>query len=258
MRCASWRCVESHSGNDTAALEMLAEARSLAGQAGAFRPLLHVAINESHVLEGMGEHERAAQVARGRHRQRAGLRARPLDRDASWRSTWPSRWSRSAGGTRPSRSSSMPWRFPRRSCNRPCCGCWPVISRCAAATWPTRGRWPPPPARRSAGPGSGAITRASTTCRWPGWRPSCASPKAGRPMRVDVVADAARPLRPASASPGTPGRCSPPAPGSAPRHLPLPPGTGLAADRAARPARAAAHRWRGSWTPQARSSEATG
>jgi DNA-binding CsgD family transcriptional regulator len=57
-------CVESHSGNDAAALEMFAEARSLAGQAGAFRPLLHVAINESHVLEGMGEHEQAVQVAR--------------------------------------------------------------------------------------------------------------------------------------------------------------------------------------------------
>jgi DNA-binding CsgD family transcriptional regulator/tetratricopeptide (TPR) repeat protein len=57
-------CVESHSGNDTAALEMFAEARSLAGQAGTFRPLLHVAINESHVLEGMGEHERAVHVAR--------------------------------------------------------------------------------------------------------------------------------------------------------------------------------------------------
>ena len=43
---------------------MLAEARSLAGKAGALRPLLHVAINESHVLEGMGEHGRAAEVAR--------------------------------------------------------------------------------------------------------------------------------------------------------------------------------------------------
>ena len=29
-----------------------------------FRPLLHVAVNESHILEGLGEHERAAQVAR--------------------------------------------------------------------------------------------------------------------------------------------------------------------------------------------------
>src|SRR5207247_7618719 len=56
-------CTESHSGNDAAALEMFADARSLARRAGAFRPLLHVAINESHVLEGIGEHERAAQVA---------------------------------------------------------------------------------------------------------------------------------------------------------------------------------------------------
>jgi DNA-binding NarL/FixJ family response regulator len=57
-------CIESHSGNDPAALAMLAEARSLAVKAGALRPLLHVAINESHVLEGMGEHGRAAEVAR--------------------------------------------------------------------------------------------------------------------------------------------------------------------------------------------------
>ena len=57
-------CIESHDGNDAPALAMLAEARSLAGKAGALRPLLHVAINESHVLEGMGEHGRAAEVAR--------------------------------------------------------------------------------------------------------------------------------------------------------------------------------------------------
>jgi DNA-binding CsgD family transcriptional regulator len=57
-------CIESHSGNDLAALAMLAEARSLAAKAGALRPLLHAAINESHILEGMGEHERAAEVAR--------------------------------------------------------------------------------------------------------------------------------------------------------------------------------------------------
>ena len=57
-------CVEGHEGNDTAALEIFAEARSLAGRTGTYRPLLQVAISESHVLEGMGEHERAARVAR--------------------------------------------------------------------------------------------------------------------------------------------------------------------------------------------------
>ena len=57
-------CIESHSGNDAQALEILTDARSLARRAGALRPLLHVAINESHVLEGIGEHEQAAQVAR--------------------------------------------------------------------------------------------------------------------------------------------------------------------------------------------------
>jgi DNA-binding CsgD family transcriptional regulator len=57
-------CIESHCGNDAQALEILTGARSLARRAGALRPLLHVAINESHVLEGIGEHEQAAQVAR--------------------------------------------------------------------------------------------------------------------------------------------------------------------------------------------------
>ena len=57
-------CIESHSGNDAQALEILTDARSLARRAGTLRPLLHVAINESHVLEGIGEHEQAAQVAR--------------------------------------------------------------------------------------------------------------------------------------------------------------------------------------------------
>jgi DNA-binding CsgD family transcriptional regulator len=57
-------CIESHDGNYAPSLAMLAEARSLAGKASALRPLLHVAINESHVLEGMGEHGRAAEVAR--------------------------------------------------------------------------------------------------------------------------------------------------------------------------------------------------
>ena len=56
--------IEAHDANDELALRLFGEARALAGQSGAFRPLLYAAINESHVLEGIGEHERAAQVAR--------------------------------------------------------------------------------------------------------------------------------------------------------------------------------------------------
>jgi DNA-binding CsgD family transcriptional regulator len=54
----------SRGGDDPAALEMLGRAGAIAGRAGAYDPLLAVVINESHVLEGMGQHERAAEVAR--------------------------------------------------------------------------------------------------------------------------------------------------------------------------------------------------
>ena len=68
--------LQSRSGDDAAALETLGLARSIAERAGAYEPLLYTVINESHVLEGMGEHERAADLARAGHRQRRGLRAR--------------------------------------------------------------------------------------------------------------------------------------------------------------------------------------
>ena len=55
--------IQSHSGDDAAALETLGLARSVAVRAGAHLPM-HAVINESHVLEGMGEHARAADVAR--------------------------------------------------------------------------------------------------------------------------------------------------------------------------------------------------
>ena len=45
-------------------LELLDRARTLAGHAHAYDAVLRAAVNESHLLEGVGEHERAAQVAR--------------------------------------------------------------------------------------------------------------------------------------------------------------------------------------------------
>jgi DNA-binding CsgD family transcriptional regulator/tetratricopeptide (TPR) repeat protein len=57
----------SHSGMaeiGSAPLNMVAEARSIATEAKALRPLLNIATNESHLLEGAGEHEAAARVAR--------------------------------------------------------------------------------------------------------------------------------------------------------------------------------------------------
>jgi DNA-binding CsgD family transcriptional regulator len=56
--------LRSRDGDDMAALEMLGRTRATAGRAGAYRPLLAAVINESHVLEGIGEHKRAADVAR--------------------------------------------------------------------------------------------------------------------------------------------------------------------------------------------------
>ena len=56
--------LKSADGDDPAALEMLGRARAIAGGASAYGSLLAAAINESHVLEGMGQHERAADVAR--------------------------------------------------------------------------------------------------------------------------------------------------------------------------------------------------
>jgi DNA-binding CsgD family transcriptional regulator/tetratricopeptide (TPR) repeat protein len=47
-----------------AALEMLGRARSIASQAGDYHEVLAAAIHESHILEGMGEHARAAEAAR--------------------------------------------------------------------------------------------------------------------------------------------------------------------------------------------------
>ncbi len=43
---------------------MVARAKEIARRGNAYKSLLHVAINESHLLEGAGEHEAAAEVAR--------------------------------------------------------------------------------------------------------------------------------------------------------------------------------------------------
>ncbi len=45
-------------------LDLIAQARSIASGTNAYETILHVAINESHLLEGAGEHEAAAEVAR--------------------------------------------------------------------------------------------------------------------------------------------------------------------------------------------------
>jgi DNA-binding CsgD family transcriptional regulator len=50
--------------SDSGPLELIAQARAMAERRGAEEVLLHAAVNESHLLEGAGEHERAAEAAR--------------------------------------------------------------------------------------------------------------------------------------------------------------------------------------------------
>ena len=50
--------------SDSGPLDLIAQARAMAERRGAEEVLLHAAVNESHLLEGAGEHERAAEAAR--------------------------------------------------------------------------------------------------------------------------------------------------------------------------------------------------
>jgi DNA-binding CsgD family transcriptional regulator len=51
-------------GLDSGPLGLIAQARDMAGHHGAEAVLLQIAVGESHLLEGAGEHERAAETAR--------------------------------------------------------------------------------------------------------------------------------------------------------------------------------------------------
>jgi DNA-binding CsgD family transcriptional regulator len=78
LNCLAMLETESGAGSlsqQAAALEMLALARIVAGNAGDCHELLEAAINESHLLEGMGEHARATEAARSglAEAQRYGL-----------------------------------------------------------------------------------------------------------------------------------------------------------------------------------------
>jgi DNA-binding CsgD family transcriptional regulator len=63
--------------SDSGPLELITQARDMAGRRGAEDVLLLAAVNESHLLEGAGEHEHAASVAR---RASAGADALLLSR----------------------------------------------------------------------------------------------------------------------------------------------------------------------------------
>jgi len=66
---------DGDAGAYPAGLEMLAEARAAASQAGDYHLMMNAIINESHLLEGIGEHARAAEAARAglAESQRYGL-----------------------------------------------------------------------------------------------------------------------------------------------------------------------------------------
>ena len=57
-------CAQPLSGDVQPIRDMLAEARAVAAQARAYQPLLRAVITESDLLEGLGQHEQAAAVAR--------------------------------------------------------------------------------------------------------------------------------------------------------------------------------------------------
>ena len=62
------------SGVGSDPIELIAQARAMAVRAGARGLVAKAAINESHLLEGAGEHELAVEAAR---RRPCGLRTRP-------------------------------------------------------------------------------------------------------------------------------------------------------------------------------------
>ena len=64
-------------GGNQVALDMLAQARAAASQAGDYHMMMNAIINESHLLEGMGEHARAAEVAKAGLAESLALRADP-------------------------------------------------------------------------------------------------------------------------------------------------------------------------------------
>ena len=111
-------CAQPLGGDVEPVRALLAEARAVATRARAYQPLLRAAITESDMLEGTGPARAGRRGGPGRDRGRRASTGWPGPPARSWPSTWPSRWSRWAGGTRPARSSSGRCSSSRR--------CWPA------------------------------------------------------------------------------------------------------------------------------------
>ena len=98
-------CAEPIGGNMERVRAMLAQARAIAAGARAFQPLLGTAITNRTCWR--------TRACTNRPPRWPGRDSRPPANTGSrgptarcWPTTWPSRWSRWAGGTRPVRSSS--------------------------------------------------------------------------------------------------------------------------------------------------------
>ena len=209
--------IQSQSGNDTVALEMRGLARAVAGRAGAYEPLLHAVIDESHVLEGMGEHEQAANVARaGMPAPRTMVSRGPRAR--SWRSTWLSLVCL-AGGMRPrgdrARAGAVPAQPDIRAALRQLAG--DVAVRRGDLTG----------ARETAAAARAALGTASYQNRGQYYVPLARLDielrlAEGKPARALAAAADAVGRPDWRATPGTRGRCSPLVPGRLPRPRELP------------------------------------
>ena len=163
--------------------ELLAEARAVATRARAYQPLLRTVITESDLLEGLGQHEQAAAVARDGVRTAAeyGLArtsgvtlavnlAEPLVSLGRWDEAGEV-LERARQLMPPALAGSSLWRLSGDM----------AVARgdlaVADDSWP-RSR------RRCAAPG----TRTSISSRWPGWKPRCGRPRTGRGVAAAAAA----------------------------------------------------------------------
>ena len=169
-------CAEPVGGNLERIRAMLAEARVIAARVRAFPSVLRAAITESDLLEGAGQHELAAEVAReglaaAREYGLARTYGAVLANNVAEPLVSLGRWDEA--GEVIERALRL---FPPRL-NRACMWRWPATSRWRAATWTSRPDSPPRSGLRPKAPG----TTPSITGRWSAWKPRCGWRGSGPP-----------------------------------------------------------------------------